>query len=622
MAGGDTGGSGAGGSGAGGSGAGGSGAGGSGAGGSGAGGSGAGGSGAGGSGAGGSGAGGSAGGGTAALAGDTCANPIAITAAGTLTGSTVAALPDYWPQSSSTCKVGDGHDLVYQVSVPAASRMIVTATPLTSSFDLVLNVVSDATSCAGASGVACLDGVDEASAGRPETLTFSNGGSARTVLLMVDGWQQRDLGSFSLSVAFQPLVAGDVCDLPIQLTPGTPLMTQTLGGFADDYAVSSEPRCEFHSGIDRTYSVIVPAGQRLTATVTPVGFDASLTAVLGSGNCRANVCLAGAESGSSGVAETLRWDNLTTTAQTMLLVVDSISSSAGSFAINTTLTASPPAIVGGSSCTAPVPLDAGTFISATTGASNFDFYEEAGCVSSSRAPDSVFSVTIPPNSLVRTTVTPDGWDAIINVISTPAACGITLDAGTLAATCSTSSDGPQRSSVETVTVRNSTATATTALLVVDGHQDTESGAFTISQEILPLANMSGDVCTAPQVITSSGLLSGLTTINYLDDVETASSCTNYQNRGADRVFSVSVPAGSQLTAVVVPNGWDASIYLLDPSQCGTNATCLDGSDSSISGAETARFSNSGTSARTVLIVVDAYSSSASGTFDLITSLTP
>ena len=88
------------------------------------------------------------------------------------------------------------------------------------------------------------------------------------------------------------------------------------------------------------------------------------------------------------------------------------------------------------------------------------------------------------------------------------------------------------------------------------------------------------------------------------------------------VFSITVPAGKQLTAVVIPNGWDAALVLLDGLACGMSATCFESSDSSISGAETARFTNSGTTDRTVFIVVDSYSASASGTFDLFTALTP
>ena len=548
-----------------------------------------------------------------------------MTAAGVVTGSTATALPNYGSGPRGTeCLRADGRDVVYAISIPAATRLAVTATPLTS-FDLALNLVTDAASCGTpVANMQCLGSADVSSAGRAEQLTFTNAGAARTVLLIVDGYAGNDFGSFALSVAFQPIATGDTCDAPVALTAGTPLLNQTMVGFGSDYDSSLSGRCEFKSDLDRVYSVQVPAGQRLVATVTPSGFDPSLSLVQGATNCGLAVCLSGTDDGLTNGVERLQWDNVSATAQQVLLVVDTTNATAnGSFTIAATLSASPPLVTGGSTCTAPVALDAGTFVSTTAGrTSQFDFFGSAGCEATTPAPDTVFSVTVPPSSLLRATVTPDGRDAVLNVLGSASSCGLTTDAGTFGANCLTSSDGPRTASVEEVTIRNATATATTALLVVDGHDVDHFGTFSITTEVVPMAAMAGDTCQAPQPLLMSGSVTGLTTAGYFNDVETASSCSSFQNRGADRVFSINVPAGKQLTAVVIPNGWDAALILLDGMACGMSATCFESSDSSISGAETARFTNSGTTDRTVFIVVDAYSSSASGTFDLFTALTP
>jgi hypothetical protein len=610
---------------AGGSSAGGSTAGGSTAGGSTAGGSTAGGSTAGGSTAGGAVAGGATAGGTAQTPGDTCASPIAIADAGVVMGTTATALADYSPSTAGECSRGDAREVVYQVSIPAMTRLVVTATPLSNAFDIVLNLAADASACTSPNGFQCLAGVDTGTPGRTETLTFSNTGASRSALLVVDGWDAQDFGSFMLNVSFQPIAVGDTCEGPAVLTPGTPLTAQALSGFSDDYEYVGTRLCRFRGGSDRVYSVLVPTGQRLTAVLSPSGFDGSLSIIRGAASCAAELCTGGVDQGFTNDAETLQWDNLYGTDETVLLVVDSAAGASGAFSLSATLVAAPTGILGGSSCSAPVQLDAGTYVSSTAGsASRYDFSAGGGCVSSSTAPDTVFSVSIPANSMLRATVTPNGWDAILNAFSSAAACGLTIDAGTLGATCLASSDGPQSSSVERVTLRNPGATATTALLVIDGHTESNAGSFTISTEVVPFSAMSGDLCSAPQVLSMSGSLTGLTTDSYVNDVETASSCTGYQNRGSDRVFSISVPAGRQLTAVVIPSGWDAAIYIIDPSQCGMNATCLDGNDTSTTGAETARFTNTGTAARDVLIVVDSYSASpgGSGAFDLFTSLTP
>jgi hypothetical protein len=281
-------------------------------------------------------------------------------------------------------------------------------------------------------------------------------------------------------------------------------------------------------------------------------------------------------------------------------------------------------VSGGSSCSSAPSLDAGTFSSTTAArTSGFDFSSQAGCLTTSLAPDAVFSITIPPNMMSQTTVVADGWDVVVNAIGSMGACGFTLDAGTtVGASCIAASDGPQVESIERVTLRNPGATPMTAFVVVDGlEDDIDFGLFTITNEVLPLMNLSGDTCAAPHQLAMSGSLAGLTTVGYVNDVETMSSCTGYQNRGSDRVFSISVPAGMQLTASVIPANWDPAILILDPAQCGQSAVCLGASDTG-SGPETARFRNTGASARDVLIAVDASRQSASGSFDLFTSLTP
>lgn len=540
-------------------------------------------------------------------------------------GNTTGVLPHYGNGTPGpNCLRAEGRDIVYAISIPAATRLEVSVSPLTN-FDVALNLVSNATSCGSPGAMTCLASRDSASTGNLEQLSFTNGGAARQVLLIVDGYTARDFGSFALSVDFLPILTGDTCDAPVLLTPGTPLTNQALTGFNDDYEASFSGRCQFHGNVDRAYSVTVPAGQRLVATVVPTGFDASLNLVQSAANCTAQVCVNGIDEAGDDAQERLSWDNLSATAQTVLLVVDSDSSSSGTgtFNLTATLSPAPTIVVGGDTCAAPTALDAGTFASTTTGrASRFDFFDNGGCTATSGAPDSVFSVTVPPSSIVRATVTPDGWDAVLNVISSPGGCGLSIDAGTVGATCTTSSDGPRTASVEEVVIRNATTTSTTALVVVDGHEQAQSGNFTITTEVIPLASMPGDTCQAPQVIATSGSLTGLTTANYLDDVQNASACSSFQNRGPDRVFSIVVPPGKQLTAVVIPTGWDAAIMLTEGTACGMNSTCFDSSDSSVSGAETARFTNTGTSDRTIFIVVDSYSQTGSGAFDLFTALTP
>lgn len=138
---------------------------------------------------------------TASIAhGDTCIDAYRVPAAGgTFRGTTTGYAANYgittsagsctsWPQS--------GSDAVYQVSLNAGQRL---QASLTTTWDAALYLITD---CAQ-SATTCVAGRDS---GNPETIDFTNSGTARrTYYLVVDSWRAgaTTSGNYTLTVTIQ-----------------------------------------------------------------------------------------------------------------------------------------------------------------------------------------------------------------------------------------------------------------------------------------------------------------------------------------------------------------------------------------------------------------------------------
>jgi hypothetical protein len=141
----------------------------------------------------------------------------------------------------------------------------------------------------------------------------------------------------------------------------------------------------------------------------------------------------------------------------------------------------------------------------------------------------------------------------------------------------------------------------------------------------------GETCQSPTVVSSSGTITGQTTVGYINNIGTSNTaaalCGGYSNTGPDRVYEVTVNNGQTLTATVTPtSSWDPGIYIVQgpATNCAASGTtCLGGSDANGGGtADVATYTNSSGSAVTVFVVVDRYTSGTGGPFDLTISLMP
>ena len=97
------------------------------------------------------------------------------------------------------------------------------------------------------------------------------------------------------------------------------------------------------AGADRVYSISVPGGKKLTASVVPTGTgDPAIYLVAGpASNCTMVPvpCLAGDDSGAASQTNTAAYTNTGTSPQTIFVVIDSIAAAVSSFTLTTALDA-------------------------------------------------------------------------------------------------------------------------------------------------------------------------------------------------------------------------------------------------------------------------------------------
>ena len=538
--------------------------------------------------------------------GDTCGNAVPVTITGTtataMSSETLTGYAQDLPAGTG-CGTSNGPDHLYKIDIPAGQRLSATVTP--SAFDAVLAIQPDA-SCASASRT-CLVKADAGGSGVAETITYANTGSSTlTVDLVVASYSSTTFGNYSLSAALQPLPPNDTCAAPIAVAaPGS--VTGDTTAASDDY--SSGTGCLGGAGPDLVYSVDVPAGKQLAATIvsTGSGFVPTLDLVDPS-QCApgaALVCFAGGATTSSSPGATVRWTNAATSTKHVLMIVDS-ASTGGPFQLSTAL-ADPPA---GDTCANPFALatDGSLKTGDTSGATN-DYGAGAGC-GGAAGPDQVYTVTIPPLQLLTTTAFGSG--SFVPSISYQTG----LQCSSAPRVCSGGADAASASSPIAIRYANESSTTSETIDVVVDSSSTSGGGYTI--DALLSATQPGDLCgTATPIIAGAAALAATTT-GFSNDYEGGLGCK--PTTGPDRVFSVTVPAGKELTAVVSPSAsFDPTLSLVagTPGDCAAHQ-CNAAVDANPAGQpEVAHYVNAAGADQTVFILVDSESATnASGDFSL------
>jgi len=124
-----------------------------------------------------------------------------------------------------------------------------------------------------------------------------------------------------------------------------------------------------------------------------------------------------------------------------------------------------------------------------------------------------------------------------------------------------------------------------------------------------------DKCPGTKVNCGDTLI-GQTTVLAGNDYDDAGTCTGFNQPGGDVAYEFALPFDGDVT-VTVQNvvGFDPSVYVL--TSCANPTACIAGADAGFTGdPETVTFT---AAAGTYYIIVDTFSASGAGTFDLAVS---
>jgi hypothetical protein len=443
----------------------------------------------------------------APLVGDLCSSAETITLTGgvgmtTITATTAAYMGNYDP-GACTDTSEDGPDRAYVVNVAAGNRIIATVTPTSDTFDPGIFLIGGPASSCDAATITCLAANDAGLDGDADTAIYRNTGTtAVDVYILVDGYAATG-NAFTLDVNVGPIPpppTGDTCALAESVTLVNNMATvlgttSTLTGYNNDYAPDDTGNCTGYAepGNDRVHQVTVPAGQRLTATVTPTSttFDAAVYFVATpAATCTVSplVCAGGRDEAFGGDPETAHYSNNTGAPSDVFVIIDSYNAGAGDgYMLGLTVAPPPP----GESCMDAEAIDvssgAATVTGTTVGYTNDHDptdYPNGSCTNYyTNGPDRLYKLAIPAQRTITVTVTPEtAYDAGIYLIAGPPAnCAATP------ATCLAGDDTNAAGEADTITYANTGNAPIDVFLGVDGSGTTSTpeGTYTLAITIAP-----------------------------------------------------------------------------------------------------------------------------------------
>ena len=349
-------------------------------------------------------------------------------------------------------------------------------------------------------------------------------------------------------------------------------------GYANDF-VTTSTTCRATQGLDRVTKVSVPAGQRLTVTVTPTvsTFDPALSLVTGLASACAGAsatCVAQADVGNANAAETTAWTNSSTAAVTVFIIVDDYSATGTNGAY--TLSASAAAPSAGESCASPLSGSSGVSVSRTPSTFADDYQGTGtGCLTPSVGPDFVVAYTVPNNQSLSVTATPaTGLDVSLNFATSLAACG--------SRTCVASGNAGAAGVAETVAWNNTTGATVTVFAIIDTPA-TPSGAVSVLGTVGALIACGASTC--PNGCCSGGTcVAGTTNGACGTGGVTCSSCSSPAQCNASQTCSATdLATGSPCSAstqcyqpifgaaecrTTWPGGYCTGTCLLTEQACG------------------------------------------------------
>jgi hypothetical protein len=545
------------------------------------------------------------------LPGDVC-EQAQLLDGGALVGQNLTGyFNDYAGTGTGCTSSSSGADRSFLVPVPAGQRATIVAQP-DAGFDLSLALASSTANC---NARTCISSTNAGTTGTAERLVFVNRATTPVDLqAIVDGVSSTVIGNFDVSVTYDTPPTGDVCENAIPLTPGTPLIGESIANHTNDYTGSGTGCAGTFAGLDRVYSLTVPANSRLSVTSTPGStLNTSLSLVAGNVACGTRVCLANADGSGNGTPDILNWANFSNQPAPVFIIVDS---SAGSTSTVFDIAATVTAVPAGDRCQDAEVLSTNMSVPGTTVGFGNEYGSGTNCSIANAGPERVYAVDVPAGQRVTvTSVAGAGFNPSLSLLLGPAA---NCDASPRV--CVANDNTGSTAGTDVARWFNAATTTQTLFVIIDSSATT-GGTFTLSAALDTPTAGSGDVCSVSAApITMSSMLTGQTLAGQNDYISGGTGCVTAA--GLDQSHEVTVPSGQVLRVTATPTNFDLALNLIQgpAANCGAvPRACVAGLNGSTSttGAETAQFFNGSASSVSVFANVEAVASATTtGTYGL------
>jgi hypothetical protein len=230
----------------------------------------------------------------------------------------------------------------------------------------------------------------------------------------------------------------------------------------------------------------------------------------------------------------------------------------------------------------------------------------ATCLTDADGPQLFYSLSIPAGQRLTITATPTGMPAWVPVVRVLSGCAAT--------TCLASAQAPTAGSPASAMLDNRGTTTQNVIISVSSIDPDVFGTFSLVANLTPLPMTPPHaMCSMARMVTSGTRLMG-------EDVSLATtrpSCAGTSG-GFGLFYTATIPAGHTLAVVATPTGmtaWDPTIRL--QADCAATTCLSTGSASGTGTPERFAYTNTGTTAQTVIFAVaPSTSTGATGTFDL------
>lgn len=544
--------------------------------------------------------------------GDICGRALHLTFDGTFQGGTLdldggvaltvpvdlSTAGDDYVAACRLAGATSGNDLVFELTLTDAKRLVVTATNTdTDSQDPVLALIG--APCHASPTLSCVDATGSLT---PEVLDEPRLNPG-TYYVLLDNYSANNNATYELRFELAdpaPAAPNDTCATAAELTftNGTTTVTGDTSGATNGTASLTTPALPTCAPAARFHRDVY---YRFTLT-QPQDVTLSLDAAMGSSYAPALALLTACDGATlneqlacnSNTPSTITRRGLP--AGTYYLLVDGDGGKPGPYELTVTL--APPTMASANdTCAAPVTLTPGTSVTADLTTENGDYM--LSCGGSATGGDLVYQFTTTQTQKVTLTAEASAGDPVLELRGAPCASGTAIDC----------EDTGSAGDTETLVVK---ALPAGTWYVVLRAYNTATSTFGLTLALdapqLPPAN---DTCAAPETVTLTNGMGSATARLTDANRDISSDLCGTGASGSDVVYLITIPAMQTLTVAATPLGQDVDAMLFARTPTCTTVPSTQCIDTGAGGdPETLVVPNATAAAVDVYVVVKAYSSFA------------